>query len=418
MSWTETEPARRGAGLGIVVGSTAIAGLIGYVIIVVLARGLGDAYGLFAIFWSALYLMVGALAGVQQEITRATEERVEAPSGRRSANVIMFASAAALAAALIVMATSPLWATEVFGEFGVSLMVPLAVGAGLYVLSTAAAGTMYGTHSWRLLAAYIVLDVLFRLVLVVIGLAVGVGVVGLAWATVVPFALVVLVVVVPGRHALFSTSQLDVGYGAAVANLLRTVVAAASTAVLVSGFPLLVGLTTHDERAITLSAVVFALTLTRAPIVVVTLSLQSYLLVQFRDHPTHAARLLGLLLLGIAAVGATLALLAWWIGADVFVLLAGESFRMPAGYIGLLVASSVSTGWIMLTGTAVLARGGHTAYSMGWLFAAVVAIALMNAPGDVFPRTLLALSIAPLAGLVVHFVWLLRHRQSLELADA
>jgi hypothetical protein len=336
----------------------------------------------------------------------------------RPANVIAFSLAAAVVAALVVAATSPAWAPSVFGISAMQLVLPLSVGTALYLLLTAATGTMYGTYAWRRLAAFIILDVAFRLLLVAIGLALGIGVVGLAWAAVVPFLLVILTVVVPARDELFARTRLDVGYGAATLNVLRTVIAAGSAAVLVSGFPLLAGITTPHGAPSQLSAVVFALTITRAPIVIATLSLQSYLLVQFRDHPERTLRLLAVIAVGMAAVGTLLALLAWWIGADVIVWLAGEGFRLPAAYVGLLVATSIATGWIMIAGIAVLARGRHTAYSAGWFVAAAVAVLLMFVPGDLFTRSVVALAVGPLAGLVVHLVALLgRSRSQFLLRD-
>lgn len=405
-------------GLSIVSGATLVAGLGAYVITTLIARGLGDDYHLFAVFWSMLYLVAGALAGVQQEVTRATGPRSAEGGVERPANVIVFALSASVVAGLLVAATSPLWASAVFTGDAVALVVPLSVGATIYLLLTAATGTMYGARAWRRLAAFTVLDVAFRLVLVLIGLALGIGVVGLAWAAVVPFLLVILVVVVPARSELFSTTRLDVGYGAASLNVLRTVIAAGSAAVLVSGFPLLTGLTTPNGSGQLLSAVVFALTLTRAPIVIATLSLQSYLLVQFTSRPDRIVRMLVLIGAGIAAVGAVLGLIAWWIGADAIVLLAGEGFRLPAAYVGLLVATSVLTGLIMITGTAVLARGLHTLYSVGWLVAALVSVIIMLLPGDLFVRSLLALAVGPLAGLVVHVVALGVRGRGLELTDA
>lgn len=399
-------------------GATLLAGIGAYAITTLIARGLGDDYHLFAIFWSVLYLVAGALAGVQQEVTRGTGPRTVSGGPARPANVIVFAGAASVVAGLFVAGSSPLWSPAVLGGSAVVLVIPLSVGATLYLLLTAAAGTMYGMHAWRRLAAFTVLDVAFRLVLVLIGLALGVGVVGLAWAAVVPFLLVLLVVVAPARSELFSSTQLDVGYGRASLNVLRTVIAAGSAAVLVSGFPLLTGLSTPTGKPALLSAVVFALTLTRAPIVVATLSLQSYVLVQFRDRPDRAIRLLVTIIGAIGAIGAVLALLAWWIGADIIVLLAGEGFRLPAAYVGLLVATSVFTGWIMVVGTAVLARGGHTPYSIGWLVAAVVAILIMLAPGELYTRSLVALAAGPFVGLAVHVGALLfARRRPLELGD-
>jgi O-antigen/teichoic acid export membrane protein len=408
---------RRVNGLVVVSAATAIAGLGAYAITTVIARGLGTGYAVFAIFWSVLYLVAGALSGIQQEVTRATEPRPAMLAGPRRANVVVFAGGASAIAGVLVLVTGPLWAPLVFAKDSFALLVPLSVGAALYVLISAATGTMYGVHSWLRLAAFTIVDVAFRLALVLVGLALGVGVVGLAWAAVVPFLLAILVVALPARTQLFTTTQLDVTYGAATRNVLRTVIAAGSAAVLVSGFPLLVGVTSGAEVLVPVSAVLFALTLTRAPIVVVTLSLQSYLLVQLKERPRQATRILLLVVGAIAVLGVVLALVAGAIGAPVLVWLAGEPFRLPAEYVALLVATSVFTGWLIATGTAVLARKGHTIYSVGWLVAAVVSAALMFMPLGLYERSLLALALGPLAGIVVHIGGLVRGRLPGELLE-
>ncbi|MDO7881131.1 hypothetical protein [Antiquaquibacter soli] len=413
MSSADVTGSRRGFVL--VTSATIVAGVGGYAITTILARGLGESYGLFAIFWSALYLVAGALSGIQQEVARATQPRTVTP--RRPASVIVLALGAAAAAMVLVLVSSPLWVPTALGSEGWALLPPLTAGAGCFVLMTAAAGTMYGTHSWRVLAAFIVLDVAFRLLLVCILLPLGVGVVGLAWAAVVPYGLVLLVVVLPAWRTLFASSQLDVSYRAVTANVVRTVAAAASTAVIVSGFPLLIGFSSAGDDARMVSAVVFALTLTRAPIVVSTLSLQGYLLVQFRDHRASATRLMLRLFALLLLAAVLLAALAWWLGADAIVWLAGEDFRLPGWYVAALVGTSVATGWIMVAGTAALARGLHGGYSAGWVLTAIVAVVIMMLPIDLLVRSTLALGIAPLVGLAVHILALLRRRRRLELAD-
>ena len=69
----------RGA-LAYVLGATVLAGLIGYVIQAVVP-GFTDAdeYITFSVFWSIVYLVVSALSGVQQEVTRAAH--VGTPAG-------------------------------------------------------------------------------------------------------------------------------------------------------------------------------------------------------------------------------------------------------------------------------------------------------------------------------------------------
>lgn len=400
------EVERRTGGLRLILIATAIAGLGGYIITAVVARGLGDDYGLFAIFWSALYLVVGTLSGVQQEITRATQPRTVA-TVQRPASAARFGLAVALGVAIVVSASSPLWASAVFGASAGSLVVPLTFGAASYVLVGVASGTMYGTRLWRPLALVIVLDVVLRLVFVFVGLVLHADVVALAWATVLPFPTLLFVLWLVAGRRLTSVGALDVGYRAVTANVLRTIAAAAATAILVSGFPLLLGATSPQVTDRVLSAVILSLIVTRAPLVVSTLALQSYLVVFFRDRVHKWAASVGLLMGGIAMVGLLLAGLAYWVGVDVIVWVAGDVFLISNQYLGQLALSSVTTAWIAVSGTVLLARGRHSAYTAGWIVASIATVTLLLVPGDIYSRSLLALTFGPLVGLAIHLAALI-----------
>lgn len=382
--------------------ATAIAGLGGYVITALVARTLDQDYKTFAIFWSALYLVVGALAGVQQEVTRSTHLPGRVPIDR-PANVWRVSGTFALFVVVLIPLSALAWAPAVFGSLG-ALVVPLTFGAATYIFVAAASGTMYGIHLWRPLSMIIVLDVALRLVLIALGLFVGANLVLLAWATVIPFPLVLLMLWLFARKRLTGTNSLDVHYSAAVSNVARTVVAAASTAVLVSGFPLLLGSTSPDESSRHLSTVIFALTLTRAPLVVSALALQSYLIVYFRDRAHSWVRSYLVFMGGVAGVGLVLAVIAFFVGDPVIVAIAGAGFSIDPAFLALLVLSSVPTAWLAITGTAVLARARHNYYTIGWVVAALAAIALLFVPGTLEFRTLLALSVGPMAGLLVELI--------------
>ena len=411
-----TEPSARDNGLTRIIVATVIAGIGGYAITAIAARGLGDNYSRFAIFWSVLYLMIGALAGVQQETARGSHRREGGASAQGRASVPVLASLIALGVGSAIVATSAIWSPAVFPDGPLGLAAPLATGVATYILLAAATGVMYGAHMWRPLALSIVLDVALRLALVSLGVVLGWPVVALAWATVVPLPLVVITVLIVTRGSVVRSTSFDVSYGRALSNVARTVVAAGSTALLVSGFPVLLGVSSPSVEPAALGALIFALTITRAPLVVSTLALQSYLLVHFRDAPATAIRRLLALCAGVAGGGLALALLAWWFGVEAIVLVAGEGFRLPSWQVAGLVASSIMTAWLAITGVAVLARGRHTAYSLGWLAAAAGAAALLLVPGDLATRALVALTFGPVAGLIVHGVALTR-RQSLQLDD-
>jgi O-antigen/teichoic acid export membrane protein len=398
-------------GFALITVATAIAGVGGYAIQWVAARSLGTTnYGVFIVFWSALYLIVGALSGVQQEVTRATHpkpRRVAVEVGR--ARTLRFAATIAVLVLVVIVALTPLWVGPVFATDGAALIWPLALGTAFYVIVASSLGTLYGIQLWRPLAMMIVLDVALRLAAVAIGLVLNVGVVGLGWATVVPYPLTLIVLWLIARKRISEQSTLDVGYLDLSWNVLRTIAAAASTAVLVSGFPVLLRVTSLDASSAIIGALSLSITLTRAPLVVTTMALQSYLVVFFRERRDAFWRALGLILAGIAFTAGSLSILAWWLAPLLLEVLFGPGYKLDGGYLALLVASSAATGALSVTGAAVLARGGHATYSMSWLVAAAAALATLLLPLDILDKALLALTVGPLIGLVMQLILLARH---------
>ena len=64
---------RRLGSVAAVLAATGVAGGLGYVIQALVGIGLTPAeYTRFGIFWGAVYLVVGGIAGIQQEVARAT----------------------------------------------------------------------------------------------------------------------------------------------------------------------------------------------------------------------------------------------------------------------------------------------------------------------------------------------------------
>ncbi|HEV7742776.1 MAG TPA: hypothetical protein VGO65_10185 [Pseudolysinimonas sp.] len=412
MSVVEEPPADLPAGTGrrsgfsLILTSTVVAGLAGYAITFLVYRVIGTvAYATFAIFWSALYLAVGGLSGIQQEITRGTRQAVG--SGPRPASVARtFGVIAAVAVAVLVGATSPLWGPAAFGNGWSSLVAPIAVGAACYVLVTAIVGSLYGVEAWRSIAWMLSLDAVIRLALLGAGLLFTHSVPVLAWLAVVPFPLTVLVLWPFIRRHLVGRTVFDVGYRALTGNVLRTLVASVSTGVLVSGFPLLVGLVTAGGQAALVGELVFTITLVRAPLIVGVMSLQSFLVVVFRDrvHWVRTLLVVGALLL---AGGGGLALVAVWIGPPVLEVVGGRPGVLDGGFIGLLVVSSAGVAALSVTAAAALARSRHTLYGGGWAAAAAVTVLMLMLPLPLLDRVALALLAGPLAGLLVHVVALL-----------
>ena len=69
-----------------------------------------------------------------------------------------------------------------------------------------------------------------------------------------------------------------------------------------------------------------------------------------------------------------------------------------------LVMAATAIAGLYVTGPATLARRLHTAYSLGWAFAAIVAIGCLALPMGLEERAVLALIAGPVCGLVIHLV--------------
>ena len=405
------------SGFALIVGATGIAGIAAYVITWLVPNLIGDVdYKIFAVFWAALFLVVTALSGIQQEVTRATRPLASVPVDGlpgevRPARAARFATLAAVVVLLATLGTAPLWQAAVFPELGWALVVPLSFGVASFVFVATVCGTLYGLESHRPLALLIVVDPILRLATVgAVSLFSG-DLVALAWAATIPF-LGTLVLLWPLiSAAVRAPSQLDVGYRALIWNVTRTLGASASTGALIAGLPLLISVTGGNESAALLSTLFLTITLTRAPLVVTLMSIQGYLIVHFREHLASVGADLRKYLLLVAATAAVLSVAAWLLGPPVFgFLFPSLSIVLDGWFFAVLVGSSALLGSLCITGPAVLARGSHSVYSIGWISAAVTTIIALALPLELLERTTLALVAGPIAGLVVHGVRLVQLR--------
>ncbi|ROR82436.1 hypothetical protein SAMN06295974_3332 [Plantibacter flavus] len=412
-SATPADAARRGPnGAVLILVATAVGGGAGYLLQIVTGAALGTAaYAPFSVFWSALYLLVSALSGVQQEVARATHpDPVTVETSTRAPVVRNFALAASAIAAALVAATAWLWVGAVFPDAGWALVPQLVIGLAAYVIVAATAGVLYGLSLWTSVAALTIVDGLLRFAIVGGLLLVTDDTTLLAWGVAAPFVLTPLILWPFVRRGVVGRFGIDVGPTALSWNVLRTVVASAATGVMVSGLPLVIQATGDTVSANAFGSLTYAITLTRAPIVIVVLALQSYLVIVFRSHADAVLGwVLRMVVLVVVAAG-VLGLLAWWLGPWALSVVFGRSDVLAGGTIGLLVATAGLVGALCVTGSATLSRSRHTAFAAGWIVAALAMVATLLLPLGLHERTLLALTVGPVAGLVVHVIALLRRR--------
>ncbi len=402
----ESAPRSARSSVVLILGATAISGIAGYVVTWRVFTSVGAAgYGVFSVFWSALFLVVGVLFGLQQESTRATAQTVIAGStgmSRGRVSLWAFAGVGALVVGVAVIATSPLWAVPSLGAANAGLAWLVALGAALNCLVAAASGVMAGAGMWRQLAAIVALDGILRVVGVTAVLSFSHDPVLLAIAVIAPFPISLAIVFVSAPRALVERARVAIGIRALIANTGRTMLAASATAVLINGFPLVLSFFTGPSDHAALGSLVLAVTLTRAPILVPLTALSSFMVSRFSHHPDRTGRTVAVLLAAIAAVVVVLCAAAWLWGEQVMRLVFGAEFDLAPGVLVALIASSGLIGALFVSGSAVLARNAHGLYAAGWVVASVVTLALLFVPIDLPLRAAIALAVGPLAGLVVH----------------
>jgi len=399
----------------LILAATAIAGIAGYVVTWRVYTEVGAAgYGVFSVFWSALFLVVGVLFGLQQESTRATAQTASArtaaadPPARppaqpaRATSLWSFAAVAALVVGIVVIATSVLWAVPSLGQANAGLAWLVALGAALNCLVAAASGVMAGAGMWRQLAAIVALDGILRVAGVVAVLSVTHDIVPLAIAVIAPFPVSLAIVFLTAPRALIENARVVLGLGDLISNTARTMLAASATAVLINGFPLVLSFFAGPDNHADLGSLVLAVTLTRAPILVPLTALSSFLVNRFSHHPESTGRTVAVLLAAIAGVIGVLCLAAWLWGDPVMHFVFGPEFDLGAGVLVALIASSGLIGALFVSGSAVLARNLHGLYAIGWVVASLVTLALLFLPLPLPERAALALAVGPAVGLIVH----------------
>jgi hypothetical protein len=400
-------PTHRFSGVTVILSATIAAGVAAYVVIWLIPRSIGfEAYAEFAVFWAALYLLVGTLSGIQQEIARATTI-VATPSLPVANRARVFGLSAIVIVGVLVPISAVFWASFVFPTFGWALVAPVAVGTAGYVAIAVMSGTLFGLHRWGWVAIFIAADAAMRVVLVALVLLVSDDVVLIAWAVVAPFPLVMAALWPFARRHVVGRAQLDVGFRALASNVSHTIAGAASTAVMVSGFPLFIGVTSRGASAAEVGMAILAVTLVRAPLIVPAMSLQSFLVVRFREGAIAGVALTRVIVL-LLGVGAVFAAAGALVGPALFAwLFPGEIVPQPL-FIAALVGSSLLVAGLFVTGSAVLARGAHGAYVVGWALAAAGTVALLLVPGELLDRIVVSVVVAPVLGIIVHLVALAR----------
>jgi hypothetical protein len=321
-----------------------------------------------------------------------------------------FATGVSIVMMLVVGASLPIWGPASFGVSYLTLAPPLLCGIGIFVFMATVSGSLAGSDSWTGVAFIIGLDGILRLVSVTVALLLTQDPVLLAWMVVAPLPITLAISVVVFRRSLRSTMILADSQRTLVWNVVRTMTASAGSAILITGFPLVLALVSSDSQQDELAPLILAITLTRAPLLMPLSAFQGFLVVQFAKTPARQWRLLAFLGGGLVVLGSIGALLAWLVGPVLLESFFGQSYVLDGELLALLVGAAAAIAGLYVTGPAVLARGGHAGYALGWIGAVTFALVTLCVPGDLNSRAIAALAIGPLIGMAIHIAFLLMAR--------
>ncbi len=403
-------PARASGAIGRVTVATVVAAASGYLVLLLAARDLGAVnYSVFAVFWAAYGMVTGAQNGQLQETTRATRaggdvrHTTARPSSRARPWLVNSVIGVALGA--IVAVSSPLWSDRVFMQDRWLSVLLLAVGVVSFAVYAHLAGALSGAVSWGAFAALLSVDALIRLVGAVVAVLLGLGLTAFLVITVIGSVSWILLLTgsAGARHAAGLAG--DVGTRRFTANTLTAMAAAAASAILVMGFPVLINATDgvgDRSDAATLGAVVLAVTLTRAPLLVPLNSFQGVLITRFVDHRDRLVAALRAPIVVVAGVGVVGAGAAWLIGPWLLTTIFGADYRLPGLTVAWLTVGATTLALLTVTGAAVLATAAHRWYAAGWWIATIASITLLLLPVGIEGRVAIALIGGPVVGMAVH----------------
>jgi O-antigen/teichoic acid export membrane protein len=405
--------------VGVGVASLVSAG-VGFAVVLIAPRILsGPDTAVFLTFWAFLFAWFGILGGLSAESTRAVHGSDRLPGGagaggagagavRREPRMLTVGLGVGVAIGVLLWATSLVWAPIVLGAAHAWLALPLSVGVALFSGHAVIVGVLGGRLQWATFARLVIGDSLLRIALIVGAALVAASVGGLAVAASAASVAWLLGLLVSPTLRRAAAARADVGLAQFLARVGHACLASGSSAVLVVGFPVVLRLTSTQEVFDAAAPLLVAVTFTRAPLLIPLNAYQGVAIAHFLNNRSlgfralvPVARLIALVAVGGAVLGGLVGpfLLTWYYG---------PTYDVAGFTIAGLVLAAGMLALLTITGALCLALDRHSAYSAGWLAATALAVLVLLLPIDLELRTVLALLVGPVAGLVVHAVALRR----------
>lgn len=370
----------------------------------------------FLVFWSLMFGVFGSLLGIQQEITRASGNKILSSPGesKNGALVIPIAGFWGLLIAILLLFSSSFWGERILGTDYQFIVLVISLGVVLYSCHVAVVGSAAGKGQWTTFAWLGVWESLMRLGLVILVALTVQTLWGFQYAVLAPVTLWLLLFLVSKQGRSLASTRADVGFSQLNRTIGSSILTSVAYSIMVTGFPVIlkvsVGSTITIEETVQLAALILGISITRAPIMIPLQMFQGVAVSAFlrQQHRPVAALLkpiVSLLSLGIVGF-----LLAYLTGPSLFTLLySNYSGVLSAFTLGSLTLAAAFMAITVLTGTAALAANRHSLYLMGWVVTVLTAVGCLCLPLDIVTRSTVALIIGPLVGACIHICGLTLH---------
>lgn len=397
----------RGRGAVLVALAAGGSAVVSYVVMWLAARALSPADAtVFLTFLSVMFFSYGLLSGLATEVTRSTaaalrDARVVGPRLWRVAAL----AAAVCSAAVVAFVVG--WRERLLGPGvggGDAWAVAMLMGLGVagYAFHSTAVGALTGRRQWSGCATVIGAEASVRLALTVVAAVLGAGLLGMVAGTATAALAVLVVLVLAARVRPAMATATDCSGRALGWRIAQSMLAQASAAAVIVGFPVMLASTTAPSDYSHAAPLILAISLTRAPLLVPLNAVQGVMV----SYLVHASRRFGralLVVIGVlTAVGFVGSLLARAIGPWLMDTLFGSDYRVEGWVLGLLTLSATLLAVLTVTGATCQATDRHAVFLGGWVVATSTTALLLLLPGSLEQRSVTALIAGPTAGLGVH----------------
>jgi O-antigen/teichoic acid export membrane protein len=358
-------------------------------------------YSVFMGFWALMFGLGAISVALEQEASRLMVLTDE--SRRGDAVRALGRAAATVLLALLLLQAIGLVVTVRILDGSVWLLLLLGLGTTALVAQFLVRGVLLGLRELPLYAGLVVAEPLVRLAVLAVPFIVGWGLV--AGAAAAAAGGLAVLFVLPGFLRLLrlpGTGHLTGITG----NVLKLGASQLLAALMVTGFPAVARVAVGATAAAGLGPFFAALTLSRAPLIVLLL-VQALFVPAFAYHlktggTGQAARLARRLLLVVLVLGGAASAGAYLIGPWLVEALFGGGYQVSHSLCLALAASATCQGVVTILAALLIALSRHSAVVTGWAVSTVAAVAVMAVPwAPVSWRLTTALFVAPLVATAI-----------------